>query len=1712
MCNKAVEKLEKFLCDNAKDYLIHDWIDRYILNTNLKLFLYFFRKCSEQFLAYQDNSAQSSIIHGLVKSQMSSSDKMKSLKMLLIRDVNCNKPDGTGKFVLDYLIEDNDYECIEVLLQYGQDLKVSEKCLSKVFQLRNKQEEAFRLLFVYAIKHKVAPHLTGLSDGDTFLHEIMLREKEKAPFKKWMGYFLSFSEVSIDAVNNNGFKAFDLLFLNYEKKRCKCAIKLLIKHRFPNISNYNCLKPEMFSLTTSQQFKKDVFNYFKKAFFSVRNKNKNASTTDNEFSIIVSEKNFSHKYLKLKQTALWSSTKSLKKSSQNSSPLNLPNHEETEKLFEIETSGKAHRENKIRSSQKSITETVKAKKHLSSKEAVAYRNLIRGKNFKMPFFCTQATSESNSSGCTEELRRGSVSNSISFQQLLQSSTILSSVKNLWNNELLGQKCCIVEPSLGQESYGIVYDAVCNGPPCWIAEKSKISTLNHPNVVQFLDVHYHKNTPLLVTKEMWKLSKCLEINLSSIFKAYFKITLILLQDYVSEVSSEIDEKSYSVICHEKFFYKIIKLYPIVGLCKELPGIALPPPIPLDLPKMYPNKKVTSIVSHQQVVREQAVKTGFYVGQKPHHVASVASHQQQAPLSQSMHFSDPVIIIDRVALFLTAGDYGATIKVLEILDEHLVLSDDIDMAKEFGQGLANYKNLHYRAAKPCFNALFEKSINYCSPGNQAVASIYLGEIEMSWAKYKDAEKHFTLAIINYNPDSVAEKYQQTILTKSAILVKKGQCHRSLSQIKEAINAFKMAKEVAESAQAQVRGSKLKTAKEDELSAVCALGNILQSIGDYDQSFEYYKKSLKLAGELGDQVSIGWAHGNLGNAMLGLDQKDEALDHLITAFHMSTRCEGNPLAVGRAVSNLRTAHQPIRSLPEIKEHTKITLNHAIYGNDLLSHAYGNIGNVLLIEAVKDVQYNIETFHLNTPTKIMGHHNGGCAKIDAAECIIEITKPKELVTGGIPDLIFVIKLTNKVITTGPVQETKPNRELSTQFVGEQKNSLISSEMYEAMKLHEQFVELRVMNIIAAKSQEIQVYGEQFRARILILQKLMTINSNLCSISTPLKIQGKLLMWILGPVKENQVVIKCQSIELKSKKSENSVNELYIRFTLFHTINCCFHHSHTNKNISNLKLNVKISLNHTRVDLFASEDYRYVSRNNTANTSFNVMKVNDNTAPLESFHHFPVQLSESLVVGCYSSLHIISIPYACSNVCVNETILQDSVLSQRKECAVRGFDDESNSSSDDENPSRQHAIALDARNTTEIPPYPNLKQPPVIPLKIGPSKKVTSATSYQTDSDLTLSVASNIQWQQLAPLSQSIDFSDPASIVNRAAVFLTAGDYGATIKILDILDKHLVLPDDIDMAKEFGQGLANYKYLHYRAAKPCFNALFEKSTNYHSPGNQALASIYLGEIEMSWAKYKDAEKHFTLAITNYSPDNVAEKYQQTILTKSAVLLRKGQCHRSLSQIKEAINAFKMAKEVAESAQAGSKLKTAKKDELSAVYALGNILQSIGDYDQSFEYYKKSLKLAGELGDQVSIGWAHGNLGNAMLGLDQKDKALDHLIIAFHMSARYEGNPLVVGRAMSNLGNAYQALGSLPKAKEHYEDALKHAIYGNDLQGQGRACGNIGNIYMLLKEPVKAVHYYTETLRLSTDRNTKITGHHNRGCARFDVAECIIQGKKPKEL
>ena len=42
----------------------------------------------------------------------------------------------------------------------------------------------------------------------------MMHEKSLVHFKEWLGYFLSISEININAIDRNNCTAFDLLFLH----------------------------------------------------------------------------------------------------------------------------------------------------------------------------------------------------------------------------------------------------------------------------------------------------------------------------------------------------------------------------------------------------------------------------------------------------------------------------------------------------------------------------------------------------------------------------------------------------------------------------------------------------------------------------------------------------------------------------------------------------------------------------------------------------------------------------------------------------------------------------------------------------------------------------------------------------------------------------------------------------------------------------------------------------------------------------------------------------------------------------------------------------------------------------------------------------------------------------------------------------------------------------------------------------------------------------------------------------------------------------------------------------------------------------------------------------------------------------------------------------------------------------------------------------------
>ena len=325
---------------------------------------------------------------------------------------------------------------------------------------------------------------------------------------------------------------------------------------------------------------------------------------------------------------------------------------------------------------------------------------------------------------------------------------------------------------------------------------------------------------------------------------------------------------------------------------------------------------------------------------------------------------------------------------------------------------------------------------------------------------------------------------------------------------------------------------------------------------------------------------------------------------------------------------------------------------------------------------------------------------------------------------------------------------------------------------------------------------------------------------------------------------------------------------------------------------------------------------------------------------------------------------------------------------------------------------------------------------------------------------------------------------VKLASDCLHAQDYSQMLAILS------TEPDTIALL--FGRSLAYYKLRKHADAIGTLTKMDTlASRDLSQSSNRYLAHYYMGEIELTHSHYRKAAKHYQKASMAYSTDTVARRYRIVQPSRATVFSKQGSALRHAQQIMEAVQAYKQALNVAE----------LQKDRLSVRTSLGNLYQSLGENASALEQYEETIKLAEELGDFVSLGWAHGNMGNAYLGLYQKDRALRHLERSLELTIEHEPSPQAIGRAYNNLGTAYQSLNELEKAQEYYDLALCQAIYGMDLGGQARVYGNCGNLLMIKKQYEPAIVHYSEALGISTDRSTKSTAHHNRGCAFYEKAE-----------
>ena len=334
-----------------------------------------------------------------------------------------------------------------------------------------------------------------------------------------------------------------------------------------------------------------------------------------------------------------------------------------------------------------------------------------------------------------------------------------------------------------------------------------------------------------------------------------------------------------------------------------------------------------------------------------------------------------------------------------------------------------------------------------------------------------------------------------------------------------------------------------------------------------------------------------------------------------------------------------------------------------------------------------------------------------------------------------------------------------------------------------------------------------------------------------------------------------------------------------------------------------------------------------------------------------------------------------------------------------------------------------------------------------------------------------------------------------KISLLLHASEY---IKVIQLIENTPGVDDfepQFKLPTYFAKGVAYYKISEYIAAKSCFKKSEELAIAIKRAGDIMICNAYLGDGEYAQESYLTAATHYERAAQHFSHSDCASLFLLTPPTASALHAKRASSFRSLSKMVEAVSCYKSAIDNAES----------DKDVLSACTSLGNLYQSMGDKVNSLEQYKKCIKLSEKLSDYVSLGWAHGNIGNAYLGLNRKDEAVHHLQKSLDLAVEYEQTPQAIGRTYNNLGTAYQSMNDLDKAEEYYDLALSQAVYGNDIAGQARVYGNIGNVHMLRKNYERATPHYSEVLRLSSDPATISTARHNRGCAYYEWATLMLK-------
>lgn len=156
-----------------------------------------------------------------------------------------------------------------------------------------------------------------------------------------------------------------------------------------------------------------------------------------------------------------------------------------------------------------------------------------------------------------------------------------------------------------------------------------------------------------------------------------------------------------------------------------------------------------------------------------------------------------------------------------------------------------------------------------------------------------------------------------------------------------------------------------------------------------------------------------------------------------------------------------------------------------------------------------------------------------------------------------------------------------------------------------------------------------------------------------------------------------------------------------------------------------------------------------------------------------------------------------------------------------------------------------------------------------------------------------------------------------------------------------------------------------------------------------------------------------------------------------------------------------------------------------ALYHIGFVFYSHFKYDTAFSYFERSLTLARDLGDSLSVARSFNGMGLVAMRIEQYDLARSRFLYAVELINELGGNRRLLSKLYNNIGVTLEDQGRLAESIDYYNKSLEIKKMLGDIRGVASTIGNMADNFLAAGQLHKSLEYSLQGLEMAMSTSSK---------------------------